>query len=93
MAVGYVFGGSEGLSVSRRFWKCISLRVFVACSVLALCGTVIAQSGVVNAASYAPLIAPGSFVAIYGQNLADAADSWDSAITDGKTLPTSLGGV
>jgi uncharacterized protein (TIGR03437 family) len=53
----------------------------------------IANGGVVNAASYAPLIAPGSFVAIFGQNLADAAASWDSAILDGKTLPTSLGGV
>ena len=53
----------------------------------------IADGGVVNAASYDPLIAPGSFVTIYGQNLADAAASWDSAITDGKTLPTSLGGV
>jgi uncharacterized protein (TIGR03437 family) len=53
----------------------------------------IANGGVVNAASYAPLIAPGSFVAIYGLNLADTAATWDSAITDGKTLPTSLGGV
>jgi uncharacterized protein (TIGR03437 family) len=53
----------------------------------------IANGGVVNAASYGPLIAPGSFVAIYGQNLADAAALWDSAISDGKTLPTSLGGV
>ena len=53
----------------------------------------ISTGGVVNAASYAPLIAPGSFVAIYGQNLAEAAASWDSAIPDGKTLPTSLGGV
>jgi uncharacterized protein (TIGR03437 family) len=53
----------------------------------------IGNGGVVNAASYAPLIAPGSFVAIFGQNLADAAASWGSAITDGKTLPTSLGGV
>src|ERR1017187_5880142 len=53
----------------------------------------IADGGVVNAASYDPLIAPGSFVTIYGQNLADAAASWDSAITDGKTLPTSLGGI
>jgi uncharacterized protein (TIGR03437 family) len=43
--------------------------------------------------SYAPLIAPGSFVAIYGQNLAEAAASWDTAIVGGKTLPTSLGGV
>jgi uncharacterized protein (TIGR03437 family) len=53
----------------------------------------IPNGGVVNAASYAPLIAPGSFVAIYGQNLADAAASWDTAILGGKTLPTSLGGV
>jgi uncharacterized protein (TIGR03437 family) len=53
----------------------------------------IANGGVVNGASYAPLTAPGSFVAIYGQTLADTAASWDSAITDGKTLPTSLGGV
>jgi uncharacterized protein (TIGR03437 family) len=53
----------------------------------------IANGGVVNAASYSPLIAPGSFVAIYGQNLADAVASWGSAIADGKTLPTSLGGV
>jgi uncharacterized protein (TIGR03437 family) len=53
----------------------------------------VTNGGVVNAVSYAPLIAPGSFAAIYGQNLADAAASWDSAITDGKTLPTSLGGV
>src|ERR1017187_8541525 len=44
----------------------------------------IADGGVVNAASYDPPIAPGIFVTIYGQNLADAAASWDSAITDGK---------
>ena len=60
-------------------------------SVTSLAG--IADGGVVNAASGAGPIAPGSFVAIYGQNLADAAATWDSAITDGKTLPTALGGV
>ena len=60
-------------------------------SVASLAG--IADGGVVNAASDAPLIAAGGFVTIYGQNLADAAATWDSAIKDGKTLPTTLGGV
>jgi len=49
-------------------------------------------SGVVNAASYAPPIAPGGFISVYGQNLADVTTDWSSAITNGK-LPTSLGGV
>jgi uncharacterized protein (TIGR03437 family) len=48
--------------------------------------------GIVNAASSSPPIAPGSFVSIYGQNLADTATDWSSAIVNGK-LPTSLGGV
>jgi uncharacterized protein (TIGR03437 family) len=50
-------------------------------------------SRVVNAASYRPPIAPGSFVTIYGQNLADTSASWDSAIKDGRTLPQELSGV
>jgi uncharacterized protein (TIGR03437 family) len=53
----------------------------------------IAEGGVINAASYAPLIAPGTFVAIYGQNLADTVATWDIAIADGKMLPTTLAGV
>ena len=48
--------------------------------------------GIVNAASNSPPIAPGSFVSIYGQNLADTSTDWSSAIVNGK-LPTSLGGV
>jgi uncharacterized protein (TIGR03437 family) len=48
--------------------------------------------GIVNAASNSPPIAPGSFVSIYGQNLADTATDWSSAIVNGK-LPTSLGAV
>src|ERR1035441_6771712 len=31
--------------MSRRFWNCIRLRVFLVCSAVALCGTAIAQSG------------------------------------------------
>jgi uncharacterized protein (TIGR03437 family) len=48
--------------------------------------------GIVNAASSSPPIASGSFVSIYGQNLADITTDWSSAIVNGK-LPTSLGGV
>lgn len=52
----------------------------------------ITANGVVNAASNAPLIAPGAFVTIYGQNFANGSTGWDSAIVGGR-LPTSLGGV
>jgi uncharacterized protein (TIGR03437 family) len=48
--------------------------------------------GIVNAASDSPTIAPGSFVSVYGQNLADTTTDWVSAIVNGM-LPTSLGGV
>jgi hypothetical protein len=47
---------------------------------------------VVNAASFSQPISPGSFVTVYGQNLADTTTDWSAAITNGK-LPTSLGGV
>jgi len=53
----------------------------------------ITPDGVVNAASYQPPIAPGSFLSIYGENFTDVTASWGSAIPDGKTLPTALGGV
>jgi uncharacterized protein (TIGR03437 family) len=52
----------------------------------------ITASGVVNAATFSPPISPGSFVTVYGQNLADTTTDWSAAITNGK-LPTSLGGV
>jgi len=50
-------------------------------------------SGVVNGATFQPPIAPSSFVTIYGQNFTATTALWDSAIPDGKTLPTQLGGV
>jgi uncharacterized protein (TIGR03437 family) len=53
----------------------------------------LASGGVLNAASDAPTIAPGSFVSIYGQNLSDVTDNWDSAIGTGNTLPTALRGT
>ena len=53
----------------------------------------IAADGVVNAAGLQPSIAPGTFVTIYGRNLADSNSSWDSAIAGGRTLPTALSGT
>jgi uncharacterized protein (TIGR03437 family) len=53
----------------------------------------LAISGVVNAASYAPVIAPYSYVTILGSGFATTQTSWDTAIPDGRTLPTTLGGV
>jgi len=50
-------------------------------------------SGVVNGATFQPPIAPSSFVTIYGQNFTATTALWDSAIPDGRTLPTQLGGV
>lgn len=50
-------------------------------------------TGVVNAADFQPVIGPGSFVTIYGENLTSTALSWDSAIRAGRWLPTALGGV
>lgn len=53
----------------------------------------ITSSGVVNGASYAAGIAPGSWVAIFGQNLAATSRTLTSADVVNGTLPTSLGGV
>ena len=52
----------------------------------------ISAPDVVNSSSYSPPISPGSFVTVYGQNLADTTTDWSVAVTNGK-LPTSLGGV
>ncbi len=50
------------------------------------------SAGIVNAASFSPGMSPGSFIAIYGENLATVTRSWDGAI-QGTTLPTKLEGV
>ncbi|HXJ42638.1 MAG TPA: IPT/TIG domain-containing protein [Bryobacteraceae bacterium] len=50
-------------------------------------GQVVVQS-VLNAASYSPNVAPGTYVAIFGTNLASATSS-----APGVPLPTQLGGV
>jgi uncharacterized protein (TIGR03118 family) len=51
------------------------------------------NDGVVNAASYNPTIAPGSFVAIAGTNLAPTTRTWAAADFVGGKLPTSLAGI
>jgi uncharacterized protein (TIGR03437 family) len=49
---------------------------------------VVPPGGVSNAASSVPLIAPGAFISIYGENLAAA-----TSIESSATYPTSLGSV
>lgn len=50
------------------------------------------SAGVVNAASSAPGMSPGSFIRIFGENLAPATRSWEGAIK-GTALPSQLEGV
>jgi uncharacterized protein (TIGR03437 family) len=52
------------------------------------------QNGVVNSAGFQPGVAAGSWISIFGQNLAPVTRTWDAAkeIVDGK-LPVSLDGV
>ena len=54
---------------------------------------VIAPGGVVSAAANVPGLTPGSWVAIYGQNLSKTTRSWRSADFAGAKLPESLDGV
>jgi uncharacterized protein (TIGR03437 family) len=60
-------------------------------------GPTISANGVVNGASFAPGIVPGSWLTITGDNLAPpsvpaAGDTWDKFIVNGK-LPTDVDGV
>jgi uncharacterized protein (TIGR03437 family) len=52
----------------------------------------ISANGVVNGASFAPGIVPGSWLTIQGTNLAPQTDTWDKFIVNG-TLPTTVDGV
>ena len=49
-------------------------------------------TSVVNGASFAPGIVPGSWATIQGSNLATKTDTWDNLIVNGK-LPTAVDGV
>ena len=53
----------------------------------------IPPGGVVNAAGYQATIAPGSWVAIYGQNLAADTRTWRADEIHNGVLPTQLDGV
>lgn len=53
----------------------------------------ISNGGVVNAVSGAPSIAAGSWVSIYGANLAPAARALQASDLSGNSLPTTLGGA
>ncbi len=52
----------------------------------------ISSNGVVNGASFAPGIVPGSWLTITGSNLAPQTDTWDKFIVNGK-LPNEVDGV
>jgi uncharacterized protein (TIGR03437 family) len=52
----------------------------------------IAANGVVNGASFAPGIVPGSWATITGSNFSAVTDTWDNFIVNGK-LPTTVDGV
>jgi uncharacterized protein (TIGR03437 family) len=52
----------------------------------------IAANGVVNGASFAPGVVPGSWATIDGSNLSAVTDTWDNSIVNGK-LPTAVDGV
>lgn len=54
---------------------------------------VISPGGVLSAAANVPGLTPGSWVAIYGQNLSQTTRSWTAADFHGNLLPTSLDGV
>jgi len=55
--------------------------------------SIAAQNGVVNGASFQPGIAAGSWITIFGANLASTTRTWrNDEIVDGK-LPTQLDGV
>lgn len=49
--------------------------------------------GVVSAADYSPVLAPGSFASLFGSGLALVSTTWDSAMPLDGRLPESVGGV
>jgi len=53
---------------------------------------VIGEGGVVNAASGSTTVTPGSWVSIFGQNLAPSTKNWDGLIVNG-VFPLAIEGV
>ncbi len=52
----------------------------------------ISANGVVNGASFQPIIVPNSWASILGSNLASKTDDWTNSIVNGQ-YPTSVDGV
>jgi uncharacterized protein (TIGR03437 family) len=59
----------------------------------AISRAVVTSSGVVNAASFQPGVAPGAWITIFGENLANATRAVATSDLVNNTLPTTLGGV
>jgi uncharacterized protein (TIGR03437 family) len=82
--------------VTGSAFAMLFLRLVQESGVLAADSPAISSNGVVNAASFVPIVSPGSWATIIGQNLAAVAPpgrSWRAEeIVDGA-LPTSLEGV
>ena len=53
----------------------------------------VTAGGITNSASYLPGFAPGSWVTIWGQNLANSTRSWQASDFVNGNLPTQLDGV
>ena len=75
---------STGAAASRVYTLTVNAAV----------STLPATSGVSNAAGGQPLVAPNSWVSVYGENFVPAGftDDWSKSIANGK-LPTTLDGV
>jgi uncharacterized protein (TIGR03437 family) len=65
---------------------------FTATAAAASNAPTITSGGVVNAANFQPGIVSGSFITIFGSNLAPTTTRWDNAIVNG-VLPVELEGV
>src|ERR1700722_18289711 len=83
---------SSFLQVLSRFCL-ISVAAFSPC--LAQTIPSIRTGGAISARGFGPFtsIAPGSWIEIYGSNLAATTQSWGSADFNGINAPTSLGGT
>ncbi|MCS6952734.1 MAG: hypothetical protein RMK57_05640 [Bryobacterales bacterium] len=55
--------------------------------------TIVSFAGIVNAATYSPGAAPGSWITIFGDSLAPQARTWREEDFAGDSLPTELDGV
>jgi uncharacterized protein (TIGR03437 family) len=79
------------LSLNKLICCAATLAILPACVFAAQPSIV--SGGVVNAASYAPVITPGAWISIFGSNFASASWTVGTADIVNGTLPTTFGGV